>query len=390
VRFVEKRDAASLTAFAFAGLLLAQVRYESVVFIAPVGILILWIWYQEKRPILSWPVILAPLLMIHYPLQHRIFDLRASSWEMFSKPGYTKPFSAAYIGENFEHALKYFFGAASDQPNSLVLSALGVIAIPFFALLAFKRLRNLSQQPAPMLVAMCFSLGFAIQFGLMMFYFWGKFDDIVIRRLSLPTQLGMVIALFAVLTEFARPALLRVLLGVAAVAVVARSIPAMSSHAYNQQYLPGREVAWRRQFMAEQPRNDYFVIDNDSILWITHKVSATAVVPANRRRDALVFHMRNRTFSDVFVFQRYNIDADTHALTIREGDDLGPAFVLETVREERLGVLSLSRISRVKEIREGAAVLSTPDRQDHPVPKSRAEIDQMRHKYLENFIKQLP
>jgi hypothetical protein len=194
----------------------------------------------------------------------------------------------------------------------------------------------------------------------------------------------------AVLAEFARPTLVRVLLGAAAIAVIARSIPSMSSHAYNQQYLPGREVAWRRQFMAEQPRNDYFVIDNDSILWITHKVSATAVTPANRRRDALVFHMRNRTFSDVFVFQRYNIDADTHALTIREGDDLGPAFVLETVREERLGVLSLSRISRVKEIREGAVVLSTPDPQNHPVPKNRAEIDQMRHKYLEHFIKQLP
>jgi hypothetical protein len=29
------------------------------------------------------------------------------------------------------------------------------------------------------------------------------------------------------------------------------------------------------------------------------------------RRAALVFLMRNRAFSDVLVFQRYNIDADT-------------------------------------------------------------------------------
>jgi hypothetical protein len=390
VRFVERRDEASLTAFFFAGLLMAQVRYESAIFLLPVALVILWVWARERRPILSWPIVAAPLLMIHYPLQHRIFDLRASSWEMFSKPGYTKPFAVQYIPENLDHALRYFFAKGSDQPNSLVLSTLGLLAVFFFALMAAKRVRSLSQQSAPMLVTLIFSVGFAIQFGLMMCYFWGKFDDIVIRRLSLPTQLGMGLAVLAVLPEFGRAMVAKVLLAIAAFGIVALSIPAMASNAYSQEYIPAREVAWRRQFMADHPRNDYLMIDNDSILWLTHKVSATPTVGANKRREALVYHLRNRTFSDMYVFQRYNIDEKTHEMTLREGDDLGPAFVLETVREERLGLLKLTRISRVKEIREGETVLSTPDPQNHPVPKDRAEIDRMRQKYLENFIKQLP
>ena len=57
-------------------------------------------------------VIFAPLLMVHYPLQHRIFDVRASAWEMGSKPGYTTPFSVSYIPENLEHALKFLFDEA--------------------------------------------------------------------------------------------------------------------------------------------------------------------------------------------------------------------------------------------------------------------------------------
>ena len=64
VRYVEKRDAAALTAFCFAGLLLAQVRYESVIFLLPVTLVVLWTWSREGRPVLSWPILVAPLLMV--------------------------------------------------------------------------------------------------------------------------------------------------------------------------------------------------------------------------------------------------------------------------------------------------------------------------------------
>lgn len=390
VRFLDRRDADSLSAFCLAGLLLAQVRYESVVFVVPVALAVLWAWWRDGRATVSWPVIVAPLLMVPYPLQHRIFDLRSSAWEMFSKPGYTEPFALAYVPENLGHALAFFFGRASDQPNSIVLSALGVVAVPFFALIMAKRLRDLGREPAAGVAVTFFALGFALQFGLMMCYFWGKFDDPVIRRLSLPTHLGLVIAVLAVLPAFARPAVGRVLLGAAALGLLARSVPSMAAHAYSQEYIPGREVAWRREFMAAQPRPDYLMIDNDATLWITHRVSATPTVTAVKRRADIAFHLRNRTFSDVFVFQRYQVDPDTAAMTLREGDDLGPAFVLEPVVERRLQLLTVSRISRVKEIRADGAVVSAPDPVVAKVPKTKAEVDRARQQFLESYMKQLP
>lgn len=390
-RFVQERDPPALAAFCFSALLMAQVRYESVVFLVPVAGLILWVWCREQRTMLSWPVIVAPLLMVHYPLQHRIFDLRVSAWELGSKPGYEKVFSPAYIAENLQHALNFFFAKPADQPNSLVLSVLGCLAIPFFLLLLVKRLRSLARETPINVATAFFAVGFALQFALMMCYFWGKFDDVVIRRLSLPTHLALVIAVLAVLPQFAKPAVLRTLVGLAVLGLVASGVPSMAAHAYSQEYLPGRETAWRRAFVADQTRHDYLMIDNDSILWIAHMVSSTPVYQAKGpRRPDLVFHMRNRTFSDVYVFQRYNIDPDTGKMTLREGDDLGPDFILEPVREERLQTLTLTRISRVKEIRDASGPLTTPDPATHVVPKSRAEIERLRRAYLENFIKMLP
>jgi hypothetical protein len=390
-RFVDKRDAASLTAFCFAALLLAQVRYESVIFLLPVVLLVLWVWKREGHLVLSWPVMFAPLLMVHYPLQHRIFDLRASSWELGSKPGSTTPFSTGYVVDNISHALNFLFAKASEQPNSMVLSVLGCLAVPFFVLLVVKRLRSLASEPPVVVATTLFALGFAAQFALLMGYFYGQFDDVVIRRLSLPTQLGMVIAVMAVVQQFANAAVVRALLALSLLGLLSRSIPSMAAHAYSQEYLPGKETAWRREFIAEQRRHDYLVIDNDSILWIAHEVSSTPVFQASGpRREDLVFLMRNHAFSDVLVFQRFNIDAGTGRMTLRDGDDLGPDFVLETVREERLQTLTLSRLSRLKEIRKGAAVLTAPDSAKHEVPKDRAEIEKLRRAYLENLLKMLP
>ena len=57
------------------------------------------------------------------------------------------------------------------------------------------------------------------------------------------------------------------------------------------------------------------------------------------------------------LIERFNIDPDTGRMTLRDGDDLGPDFVLETEREERLQTLTLSRLSRLKEVRDGAGSL---------------------------------
>jgi hypothetical protein len=76
-------------------------------------------------------------------------------------------------------------------------------------------------------------------------------------------------------------------------------------------------------------------------------------------------------------------------MKLRDGDDLGPDYVLETVRAERLQTLTQTRISRLLEIRDGKKVISNAE-PDREVPKDKAAIDKAREAYLENFLRRLP
>lgn len=390
MRWLERRESDTLTAFCYAGVLLAQVRYESVVFLLPVGLLVLWGWRLERRVVLSWPVVLVPLLLMLYPLQHRLFTVRDSAWELASQPGYTKVFSPDYISANVGHALNFLFDTTGDVSNSLVLSALGVLALPFLALWVVRILRRAPAEPAPAVGLAFFAVGFAVWLGIMLCYFWGRFDDPVIRRLSLPLHLLMALAVVLVISQFDRAGRSwRWVLGLLVLALAARSIPAMARHAYTMAYNPGLEVAWRREFIAARPERDYLVIDQDSVIWITHQVSSTPVLQARNRSEVIAFNLRNRSFSAIYVFQRFNIDPETGRLVVERADDLGPAYTLEVVAEKRFAPLKVSRISRVTVVRPASVPPPLPE--PAPLEKlTKAERENVRRAYFDNFIKNLP
>lgn len=390
IRWLEQRTEDRLTAFCLSGVLLAQVRYESVVFLLPVALLILWGWWLERRAVLTWPVVAVPLLLLLYPLQNRVFSVRDSSWELASRTGFTKVFSPDYVPGNIAHALNFLFDTTGDVSNSLVLSAVGVLALPFLALWVWKVLRQAGTASPAAVGFAVYSLGFAVWLGVMLGYFWGQFDDPVIRRLSLPLHLLMTLGAVVVIAQIDRAGRAwRWILGGLVLALVARSVPAMARHAYTMAYHPGLEVSWRREFIAAHPERDYLVIDCDSIIWITHQVPSTPVLQAVNRPEVIQFNLRNHSFSAVYVFQRFEVEPETGRAIVHKEDDLGPAYTLETVVEKRFAPLKLSRISRV--VRVAPATATPPPAAPVPLAKrSAAEIEKIRSEYLDTFIKNLP
>jgi hypothetical protein len=185
-----------------------------------------------------------------------------------------------------------------------------------------------------------------------------------------------------------------VLVGLIGFGLFAQSLPAMARHSYSAEYYYGGEMEWRRQFIAGHPERDYLFIDDSSIIWITHLVSATTMKQAREHKEAIIFNQRNRTFSAIYVFQRYDVDPATGVLSVqhrldRNDDDLGPDYQLETVWERRFTPLTVSRISRVVSIREGPT--TPPVRLPSPLEKlSPDEREKIRQAYLDNFIKRLP
>lgn len=392
LRFVEKRDQGSQQALLLSAVLLAQTRYESILFVLPVGLIVLWVWWVERRPVLDWGTCFVPLLFLPVALHQKIFSAQASSWEMASQPGFDRPFALAYAPNNFSHWLNFFFDTAGVHSNSFVLSALGFLALPFCLLWSVKILARLRQATAVQATFAVFSVGFAAHTLLMLCYFWGRFDDPVIRRLSLPLNLWMVLAVVIVVAElFRQKWAWYLLVGVTGIGLFSYSLPSMARHSYSMDYYVGREAEWRREFIKAHPEKNYLFIDNDAIIWITHLVSATPVQQALNHKDIMLFNFRNRTFAAFYVFQRYDVDTSTGRLIVQKEYDLGPDYELETYWERRFTYtpLTVSRISRVVAIRDGA--LTAPAKTASPLDKlSAAEREKIRQSYFENMIKRLP
>jgi hypothetical protein len=390
MRYVDRRDEDSLSAFALSAVLLANTRYESVLFLLPFGLTVAWVWWSDRRMTLPAAVITLPLMLLPYALHNKVFSVSKSAWEMASQPGYDKPFALSYLSDNIAHDLNFFFNTTGEHSNSLVLSVLGFIALPFFVLWAVKILLALRQAPPAKAALAIFSLGFAAHTLLLLCYFWGRFDDPVIRRLSLPLNLALVIATVTVAAEMNwRGRIWRILAVVVGAGFFAHSLPAMARHDYSLQYYVGREMEWRREFISAHPERDYLVIDNNSIIWITHLVSSTPILQALLHKENIVYHLRNHTFTSIYVFQRYNVDPETGRLQLPTEDDLGADYQLETLWERRFTPLTVSRISRVLSVREGltARPVAQPKSLEKMTP---AEQEKVREQFLERFIKRLP
>ena len=390
MRFAEQRDAASQQALLLSAVLLAQTRYESILFLLPVGLLVLWVWWSERRPVLDLGTCLVPLLFLPVALHQKIFAVREASWELASQPGFDRPFSLAYAPDNFSHWLNFFFDTTGENSNSLVLSALGFLALPFCLLWAAKLLARPGSAAAVPATAAFFMLGFAAHSLLLLCYFWGRFDDPVIRRLSLPFNLWLVLAVVIVVgTTFRQPWIWRLLMALTGVGWFSYSLPTMARHDYSMDYYVGREMEWRREFMAAHPEKDYLFIDNDALIWITHQVSGTPVRQTLERKGIIVFNFRNRTFTAFYVFQRFTVDPDTGRLLVQKEYDLGPDFQLEPYWERRFTPMTVSRISRVVAIKDGDLTPPTPAAA--PLGKlSTAEREKIRQAYFEQLIKRLP
>ncbi|MEN9401429.1 MAG: hypothetical protein RL091_132 [Verrucomicrobiota bacterium] len=390
IRYAERRDAVSQQALLLSAVLLAQTRYESILFLLPVGLLILWVWWEKRQPVLAGGIVWVPLLFLPVALHQKIFSVRAASWEMASQPGFDRPFSLSYIGTNLPHWLNFFFDPTGENSNSMVLSILGLLALPFLLLWAGKTLLRLRETPPVQAALAIFTLGFAAHTLLMLCYFWGRFDDPVIRRLSLPLNLWLVLAVVTVAAQAARwKHTWPVLIGVTLFGTFFSSLPTMARHDYSFDYYVGREMEWRRDFIKAHPEKDYLFIDNDAIIWITHLVSATPIQQALNRKGVIQFNFRNHTFTAIYVFQRYTVDPSTGAMTVQKEYDLGPDYQLEPVVERRFTPLTVSRISRVTAIADGPTTLPVTA----PAPMAKltpVEREKARQEYFEQLIKRLP
>ncbi len=340
-----------LGALLYATVLLAQVRYESALFVVPVAGVVLYGWWRAKQVLLPFSAFATPLLLLPVPWLQNVFKLSEASWQLKDVEGATAPFGLGYFYDNVGHALNFFFSFDGSQPNAWMLGALGILALGFLGLLVYKQGRQIFRE-APGDAALLIALGgLFLHTFFMLCYFWGKWDDPIIRRLSLPAHLLLALALVWVWAR--TPGLARrggVLIGLGVLQWLGWSVPAIARQEYNAENFAARTTNWLSDFAAEQQEagRRILVIDPAAdLMWFLHNQSSLNPYTLAKRTEELKFHFDQHTFDDVYLVQRVIVDLTTGVHFVSADQEYGPALTLEPIMERTFAPTYIIRVSRV-------------------------------------------
>lgn len=192
--FFKTPTALASSTLCLSALIVAQTRYEMVLFIIPVGLALLWRWWQARAVCLSWVILLTPLLFVPYAWQQRILAENTATFQVddaLTLGLITQDhgaFSPHYLPLNVKNMLGFFFDLSGRMPSSAVLSFLGLVGVISLATHYVQRLRagqGLQALSAPLQAWFFWGLGVLGILGLFLTYAWGGMCKPMTFRFSL-------------------------------------------------------------------------------------------------------------------------------------------------------------------------------------------------------------
>ena len=354
--YLRAPDDDRLSLLVFAALLLAQSRYESVIFVVPAALVIVAGWLRAGRVLLPWAALAAPLLLVPYAWHNRVLSASPFLWQL--REGQTSRFSFSYLADNLEGAWKFFFNHGTAIPNSWYLSALGVAGGAWLSFRAWRWLRRPDRRELPpaLVVLAAFGAGIAGNLAMLMFYYWSRLDDVMASRFALP--MCLLLALLAALLARALDArwlhATRLLAAGLGCWVLASALPAMARRVYTSQNLVMQELEWEHAELLKRRGPFLFVTNASTIPYVLWRIPTIISGLARERGAQMRYHLNEGTFKDVIVAQALRPTSAEGDLGVDPEDVMPENYHLETIALKRFGGRWI-RLSRVVEIAEPAS-----------------------------------
>jgi hypothetical protein len=350
--YLRQPDPARLTALVLGGVLLAHARYESALYVAPVGIIVLLGWWRQRAVVLSWPAVAAPLLLLPITLQAKVMSHTPMSWEL--KPGMDSRFGWAHVAGNLKGAALYLFSRSQLHSNSILLSVLGVLGVACLAVLLLRRHPFDPASKEDRAALLWLAAAALANTALLQFYFWSRFDDPMASRLSLPLALVLVFA--AVLAAGELRGRVRGLSAALVAAGLLGLLAAGARYAKPLYSTTGTErVEWELGVVAGRPPADRLVLCNWSTLpLVMAEIPALRIEDLDEALPRLRHCLRESLFDEILVVQSGKPLAPGEGdggIEIIPDDRLPAGFELQTLAERRFAS-KITRISRLVAIHE--------------------------------------
>jgi hypothetical protein len=334
----------TLASFVLAVVLLVQSRYESALYVLPAGLIIALGWWRARRLMITWAVMAAPLLLIPVALQQKVISNSPLMWELHENQ--TSRFSVEYFAGNLQGAYAFFTGTGLTQANSLLLGALGLVALVVVAWRLWGWRARLGEIGPLQVNLLLFGAGILAVSGLVMFYYWAALNDPMAARFALPLHMLLVLAVVAAAAWGDRKwPVSVVVLGLVGAYILGSSAPRQSFHFYS--HLGNDEIAWEERVVAARPPGTRLILTNKSTLpWLINRTPAIMLERARMVADRLAEQLHLPDFSEILVTQGARPGSAEGDYQIPQDEVLPAWFHLEPVAERRFGT-KLARISRL-------------------------------------------
>jgi len=297
--------------------------------------------------------LVAPLLLIPRLWLQDVFE-RGDSWQLQSKPEAAgDPFAWRFFYDNIGHALNYAFSLDWTSTNSVVLSGLGLGCAGFWVMLLSRKCRSRSSVPLSDWAPYVLWFGLSLHLGLMLFYFWGQFDDPLTQRLALPTHLWLAMAAVGVLaTLHWRERWQAYAVGLLVLLFFALTVPQLRANRFYELNHTSRTQNKVREWMASHPDRSRLVINNVAMAtWLSGGNAVVSIQAVRKMPERIRYQWGRGTFSEVLVLMRESYDPRTMKWTPVPDDDLGPDFDYEEVWTLWCTPVYRFRLARVTAIR---------------------------------------
>jgi hypothetical protein len=347
IRYLRAPSSGSQDLLVLGTVLLAQTRYESILFVGATGLMLVLAWWQERRPRFSWGLVAAPMLLVTIPLQQKVFSLTPGYWVSGMSED---PFAPKFFLGNLGHAVNFLFSVDGFQSASLPLSMVGVVCTIFAFLYLLRRWKQTSCTPEQT-TFLAVGLGIAANTVLVLFYFWGQLDDFMAARLALPLLLLFALSSAFVLGRWfaGHVQWLRSAAALLFLWFWFMGVPFSAEANSTQGFLSFQEVRDQLQFIRAHPGHVEFVMPRPLTALVLRR-SAMTVDMLNEKAVEMHHHLGLKTFDDVFVMQRLELDPVTAEFQPQQDCKIGPEFILETVAERQIQPTFVHRISRLKAV----------------------------------------
>ncbi len=348
--FVRNPSEDNLHLYILSLVILAQCRYESVLFLIPGALVVAAVWWRQQRIWLTWPAAVSPALLISPLLSIRVFTSNELFLQLEDRAD--SFFDLSNLPGNLELAVYYFFKTDWDQTNSPILSLFGFLSLPFALMLLRRHLKPFFSRPGwhtvfyGFLAVVLFNTLWALT------NFWGQFNDPVVSRITLPMQAMLALSIPLVGHEFFKSRPFPNWLFVAlSLWIGFYTLPAWSRAYLSYDIVIARTVDWSLDYFEEHSSKRTLIVAESSLPFATHGFPAIPAARAVEEPEKVVRSVELSFYDEVLVLERFkeNEEMEMAAMSFPE---LFDHFEVELLAEERFRPHLASRIFRITGLKE--------------------------------------